>query len=219
MSGRHFDTASLAVMLVTDPDMAGDRAIEAIVAAAVRGGVTSVQLREKAIDTRRFVERARSLSVALAGVGVPLYVNDRVDVALAAGITHVHVGQSDMRPADVRRLMGDEAVIGLSITRAEDLVEEDLAHVDYIGVGPVYPTGTKADASPALGLDGLSAIWAATRLPIVAIGGIDASRAQGVIEAGADGVAVVSAIMAEQDPEAAARAVAEAVGRGFRRLP
>lgn len=219
MSGRDFDRAALAVMLVTDPDMAGDRAIETIVAAAVRGGVTSVQLREKAIDTRRFVERARSLSAALAGVGVPLFVNDRVDVALAAGITHVHVGQSDMRPADVRRLMGDEAVIGLSITRTEDLVEEDLAHVDYIGVGPVYPTGTKADAAPALGLDGLSAIWAATRLPIVAIGGIDASCAQGVIAAGADGVAVVSAIMTAADPEAAAKAVAEAVGRGFSRLP
>ncbi len=115
--------------------------------------------------------------------------------------------------------MGDEAVIGLSITRTEDLVEEDLAHVDYIGVGPVYPTGTKADAAPALGLDGLSAIWAATRLPIVAIGGIDASCAQGVIAAGADGVAVVSAIMTAADPEAAAKAVAEAVGRGFSRLP
>jgi thiamine-phosphate pyrophosphorylase len=209
---RRIDPARLRLMLVTDPDMAGDRPLEAIVAAAVRGGVTAVQLRDKTAPTQAFVERARALGALLAPLDVPLFVNDRVDVALAAGLTHVHVGQSDMRPTDVRRLMGERAVIGLSITGLADLRAEDLIHVDLLGVGPIHPTGSKADASPALGLDGLAEIRAATALPIVAIGGLSTGTVAAARKAGANGVAVVSAIMAAARPEEAARALRDAWG-------
>lgn len=208
MSGRRFDPACLRLMLVTDRPMAQGRSLVEVVAAAVAGGVTSVQLREKTADTRRFVELARDLDALLRPLGVPLWINDRIDVALAAGIDHVHVGQSDMTPADVRRLMGPRAVIGLSITRPEELVAEDLTRVDCLGVGPVFATATKSDAAPALGLDGLAAIRRAGGLPVVAIGGIGPAEVAAVRATGVEGVAVVSAIMAAADPRAAARALA-----------
>lgn len=210
MSGRRFDPTCLRLMLVTDRPMAQGRSLVEVVAAAVAGGVTSVQLREKTADTRRFVELARDLDALLRPLGVPLWINDRIDVALAAGIDHVHVGQSDMTPADVRRLMGPTAVIGLSITRPEELVAEDLARVDCLGVGPVFATATKSDAAPALGLDGLAAIRRAGGLPVVAIGGIGPAEIAAVRATGVEGVAVVSAIMAAADPHAAARALAGA---------
>lgn len=210
MSGRRFDPACLRLMLVTDRPMARGRSLVEVVAAAVAGGVTSVQLREKTADTRRFVELARDLDALLRPLGVPLWINDRIDVALAAGIDHVHVGQSDMTPADVRRLMGPTAVIGLSITRPEELVAEDLAPVDCLGVGPVFATATKSDAAPALGLDGLAAIRRAGGLPVVAIGGIGPAEVAAVRATGVEGVAVVSAIMAAADPRAAARVLAGA---------
>lgn len=210
MSGRRFDPACLRLMLVTDRPMAQGRSLVEVVAAAVAGGVTSVQLREKTADTRRFVELARDLDALLRPLGVPLWINDRIDVALAAGIDHVHVGQSDMTPADVRRLMGPTAVIGLSITRPEELVTEDLARVDCLGVGPVFATATKSDAAPALGLDELAAIRRAGGLPVVAIGGIGPAEIAAVRATGVEGVAVVSAIMAAADPRAAARALAGA---------
>jgi thiamine-phosphate pyrophosphorylase len=200
--------ADLRLMLVTDRDMAGDRILDDIVLAAVRGGVTSVQLREKTAGTRAFVDYARSLAERLAPLGVPLVINDRIDVALAAGIPNVHVGQSDMRPADVRRLMGATATIGLSITAAAEMRGEDLGAVDYLGVGPVYPTGSKADAAPALGLDGLAAIKAMTHLPVIAIGGIGIANAAAVRATGVEGVAVVSAVMVAADPAAAAALLA-----------
>jgi thiamine-phosphate pyrophosphorylase len=199
-------------MLVTDRGMIGRRSLDEIVAEAVAGGVDSVQLREKEAPTRVFVDLARALAGRLAPLGVPLFVDDRVDVALAAGLDHVHVGQSDMRPADVRALLGPSAVIGLSITSLDELRPEDLARVDYIGVGPIFPTGSKADAAPVLGLSGLAAIRAATPLPIVAIGGIAAEQAGAVRRAGADGVAVVSAIMTAADPRAAAARLRAAFG-------
>lgn len=208
MSGRRFDPTCLRLMLVTDRPMARGRSLVEVVVAAVAGGVTSVQLREKTADTRRFVELARDLDALLRPLGVPLWINDRIDVALAAGIDHVHVGQSDMTPADVRRLMGPQAVIGLSITRPEELVAEDLARVDCLGIGPVFATATKSDAAPALGLDGLAAIRRAGGLPVVAIGGIGPAEVAAVRATGVEGVAVVSAIMAAADPRAAARALA-----------
>lgn len=212
MSRRRADARAapdaLSLMLVTDEGMLAGRRLDDVVAAAIAGGVRSVQLREKSASTRDFVELARELALRSAAWAVPLFVNDRVDVALAAGIANVHVGQSDLSPADVRQLMGPTATIGLSITRFEELVPADLAVVDYLGVGPIHPTDTKADAAPALGLDGLAAIRRATALPIVAIGGIGFGRVRDALAAGADGVAVVSAVMAACDPEAAARRLA-----------
>jgi thiamine-phosphate pyrophosphorylase len=213
VSAPRLDPAAYRLMLVTDRGMIGTRSLDDVVAAAVAGGVTSVQLREKDTPTRAFVELARALDRRLSAVGVPLFVNDRVDVALAADVRNVHVGQSDMHPDDVRTLLGPDGVIGLSITALDEMRAADLAAVDYIGVGPIHPTGSKADASPAIGLPGLAAIRAVTALPIVAIGGIGVAEAGPVRAAGADGIAVVSAIMAAADPRAAAIALRAALDR------
>lgn len=195
---------ALRLHLVTDSALCGARGILAVVDAAVRGGVTCVQLREKSLDTRAFVERARALKAWLGPLGVPLLINDRVDVALACGADGVHVGQNDMAPEDVRRLM-PRALIGLSVESLAQLAAAERAPVDYYGISPVFATRSKHDAAPALGLDGLRAIRAGTRRPLVAIGGIDAGNAADVMAAGSDGLAVVSALCSSADPEAAAR--------------
>jgi thiamine-phosphate pyrophosphorylase len=194
----------LRLHLVTDSALCGPRGLEAVVEAAVRGGVTCVQLREKSLDTRAFVERARALKALLQGTGVPLLINDRLDVALACGADGVHVGQSDMCPADVRRWM-PQALLGLSIESPDQLAAAEHEPVDYYGVSPVFATATKPDAAPALGLDGLRALRARTHRPLVAIGGIQLSNAAEVVAAGADGLAVVSALCAAADPADVAR--------------
>ena len=197
---------ALRLCLVTDSTLCGERGVLAVVEAAVRGGATCVQLREKALDTRAFVERARALRAWLQPRGVPLIINDRLDVALACGADGVHVGQRDMPAEDVRRHM-PHALIGLSVETLAQLPAAERAPVDYYGISPVFATGTKRDAAPALGLDGLRAIRARTDRPLVAIGGIHAANAAAVIAAGADGLAVVSALCAAADPAAAARAL------------
>lgn len=197
--------ARLQLHLVTDSVLCGARGVEAVVRAAVRGGASCVQLREKTLATRDFVERARALKVLLAPLGVPLLVNDRLDVALACEADGVHVGQGDMPAAEVRRWL-PRAIIGLSIESIEQLraAEHDAA-VDYYGASPVFATPTKTDTAPALGLDGLRELRALTRRPLVAIGGIHAGNAAPVMAAGADGLAVVGALCAADDPTAAAR--------------
>lgn len=198
--------------LVTDRPLCGGRPLEEVVMAAVSGGVTAVQLREKLADTRVFVELARALKARLAPLGVPLLINDRVDVALAAGADGVHVGQSDMEYADVRRLLGPDAIIGLSVENMAHVRAADgLDGVDYLGIGPVFPTATKADAAPAIGLKGLAEARSLSGVPLVAIGGIDLSNAAEVMRAGVDGVAVVSAICAAKDPQAEATRLLEAL--------
>jgi len=195
----------LRLHLVTDSALCGTRGIEAVVEAAVRGGATCVQLREKALDTRPFVERARALKALLAPLGVPLLINDRVDVALACGADGVHVGQRDMAPEDVRRLMPPGSIVGLSIESAAQMIAAERAPVDYYGLSPVFDTSTKTDAAPPLGLAGVRRIRAMTMRPLVAIGGIGFENAAGVMAAGADGLAVVSLLCKAADPEAVAR--------------
>lgn len=203
----------LRLYLVTDRSLAGDRSLEAIVAAAVAGGVSIVQLREKSAPTRAFIEEARAIRDRLAGTGVPLIVNDRVDVALAAGADGVHLGDDDMSVADARRLLGPAAIIGLSLARPP---KED-GDADYYAASPVFATATKADAGPALGLAGIERLRRATRRPLTAIGGIGADNAEAVIMAGADGIAVVSAIMTAGDPGTAARNLRRIVDRAATR--
>ncbi len=201
--------------LVTDRVLCGLRGIEAVVAAAVRGGVTCVQLREKELDTRAFVARARALKDLLRPLGVPLLVNDRLDVALACGADGVHVGQSDMEAEEVRRWM-PHAWIGLSLETPEQLSAAERAPVDYYGVGPIFATATKPDAAPAWGLDGLKALRARTARPLVAIGGLQCHHAAQVVDAGADGLAVVSALCTADDPADAAARFRGAMGFPFR---
>lgn len=202
--------------LITDSGLAGGRPIESVVEAAVRGGVTAVQLREKNCCTRDFVELGRALSRFLAPLDVPLIVNDRLDVALAIGAAGVHIGQRDMDYETARRLLGPDAVIGLSIETIEQARAAEPLDADYLGVGPVFPTATKTDAAPALGLAGLEQVRAVSRHRLVAIGGIGAGNARQAIESGADGVAVVSAICAAGDSERAAGELRQAVDAALR---
>lgn len=193
-----------SLYLVTDRALARGRPTAEIVQEAVAGGVTCVQLREKDCGTREFLAEARKLLAILRPLGVPLIINDRVDVALAAGADGVHVGQQDMPLADVRRLGPAGWIIGVSAESLDDAVRAEQGGADYIGVSPVFATPTKADHASPLGLDGLRRIRAAVRIPLVAIGGLHAGNAREVIRAGAAGLAVVSAIVAADWPRAAA---------------
>jgi len=200
--------------LVTDSALANGRSLAGIVAAAVKGGVTLIQLREKTASTRAFIEQARVLKRLLAPLRVPLLINDRIDVALAAGADGAHVGQQDMPVALARQLLGPAAIIGLSITELGQVRDRDVELADYLGVGPIFAQSTKLDATPPLGLDGLAEVRRATGKPIVAIGGVSAANADAVRSAGADGIAVVSAIMGADDPRAAAAALVSAPKAG-----
>mgnify|MGYP001271392602 CR=1 FL=1 len=202
--------------LVTDRELAGGRDLLDVVLAAVRGGVTLVQLREKAAPTRDFVALARELKARLE---VPLIVNDRVDVALAAGADGVHVGQSDMPYADARELMGPDAVIGVSVESLADAEAAEPLDADYLGLSPVHATPTKTDVATQLGLDGVRAIRARSRHRLIGIGGLNADNAGEVIRAGADGIAVVSAIVAAPDPEGAARELRAAIDAALEERP
>lgn len=193
------------VYLVTDRSLCLNRPIANVVMQAVQGGVSYVQIREKDISTRLFVEEAKAIKKVLEPYKVPLIINDRIDVALACGADGVHIGQDDMPYVIVRKLMGPKAIIGLSVETWEDVEETQRLDVDYIGVSPVFPTPTKTDTKGAWGLEGLARIKAFSHHPLVAIGGINESNAADVIKAGADCIAVVSAICAAPDPIAAAK--------------
>ena len=204
-SGRaEMGAVDYSLYLVTDRALARGRATAEIVRAAVAGGVTCVQLREKECGTREFIEEARAVQAGLRGTGVPLIVNDRVDVALAVGAEGVHLGQRDMAIADARRLGPPGWIVGVSAESVEDAVRAEREGADYVGASPVFATPTKADHAAPLGLDGLRRLRAAVKLPLVAIGGIHAGNARETVRAGADGLAVVSAIVAADDPRAAA---------------
>lgn len=202
--GRH----ALRVYLVTDARLSLGRPLDEVVAAAVRGGATCVQLREKALPTRDFVAQARALKAVLNAQGVPLVINDRVDVALACGADGVHLGQSDMDVEDARRLLPPHVFIGWSVETPADVQRAARLPVDCLGVSPVFATPTKTDTHTPWGLDGLRQVRAATDLPLVAIGGIHAGNALEVLRHGADGLAVVSAICSAPDPQAAAAELA-----------
>jgi thiamine-phosphate pyrophosphorylase len=203
-----FDRAMLRLVAVSqEPAGSADEFLE-LVAAAVRGGATCVELRAKTLEASKLVELARAL---VSRVPVPVIVNDRADVAIAAGAAGVHLGVEDLPCTAVRTCAPDGFVIGASVGS-----DEELAHArgaDYVGVGPVYATTSKSDAGTAIGVQEMARLIRATGCPGVGIGGIDGSNARAVIAAGADGVAVVSSIFGAQDPEAAARAVRSAIGK------
>ena len=191
--------------LVTDRGLCGDRPLETVVLQAVRGGVACVQLREKDLSTRAFLEETARIKALLSPLNVPLLINDRVDVALAVGADGVHVGQSDMPCEVVRRLLGPAAILGLSVETWQDVERAQDQPVDYLGVSPIFETPTKTDTRCAWGLEGLARIRAYSRHPLVAIGGLNASNLADAVRAGADGIAVVSAVCAAPDPGQAAR--------------
>ncbi len=206
----------LTLYLVVGSDVTQGRPLDEIVAAALRGGATLVQLREKAFGDAALVEAARALKSRLAPLGVPLIVNDRVEAAQAAGADGVHLGQDDLDAVRARAILGPDALIGVSAGTAEEAARVDPGLADYVGIGSVYATATKPDAGPPIGIAGLAALAATLApLPVVAIGGIGARNAAQVMAGGgADGIAVVSAICGAQNPEAAARALRREIDAG-----
>lgn len=196
-----------SLYLVTDRVLAGERPLDEIVRRSIEGGVTVVQLREKDLGTRDFLGRAMALRHLTSELGVPLIINDRVDIALACEADGVHLGQEDMDCATARRIAGAEMLIGVSVNTPAEAMEAERAGADYLGAGPVFATPTKTDTSPPTGLSGIGAIRRAVRLPLVAIGGISSANAGEIIRRGADGVAVVSAIVASSAPGLSAREI------------
>ena len=194
----------LSLYLVTDRKLAGPRNLLEVVQKAIKGGVTVVQLREKDLSAREFYELGIRTKELLPP-DVPLLIDDRLDLALAIGTDGLHLGQRDLPVEIARKLLGPPAIIGLSVENLSQLQAAKQLPVDYLAISPVFSTPTKTDTGPAWGLDGLRTARELTCLPLVAIGGIDENNAASVIQAGADGVAVVSAICAAPDPEEAAR--------------
>lgn len=206
MTGRAvFD---LSLYLVAGGADVGDRPLVEVVEAAVRGGVTLVQLREKELAEAEMTALARRLKAVLRPFGVPLIVNDRLEVALAAGADGLHVGQDDLAPAAARAALGPDRILGVSAGNRAEAATADPSLVDYVGVGPVYSTASKADAGSAIGPAGLEALRRQLDpLAVVAIGGIGEGAVAEVLSCGVAGLAVVSAICAAADPEAAAQAL------------
>ena len=205
----------LRLYALADPAVSGGRPLADLVR-RIAGSATLVQLRDKHGSTRAMLAEARALIGVLAPLDIPLLINDRVDVALAAEADGVHIGQDDMSAADARLLLGKTAIIGLSVKTLEQAREAPLDLLDYVAIGGVYGTTSKDNTSAPIGIDGLRAIAAAIRarepkFPICAIAGINAENAADVIAAGADGIAVISALSMAPDPGLAARTLRNAV--------
>lgn len=176
-----------------------------VVRQAIAGGVDMVQLREKTADTRTFLERALALKILLRGTGVPLIINDRIDIAFAVDADGVHLGQSDMPVKIARRLLGPDKIIGLSVEDFEQIEFANNLDVQYIGISPIFATPTKTDTKAPFGLEGAQQAVAMSKHPTIGIGGINATNIAAVRATGLDGVAVVSAIMSAPDPKKAAQ--------------
>ncbi len=211
----------LRLYALVDPAVAGGRTL-ADLAGLIANSATLVQLRDKHRSTRVMVEEARSLRAVLEPAGVPLLINDRVDVALAAEADGVHIGQDDMTAEDARLLLGRTAIIGLSLSTVQQAQAAPLDLIDYVGIGAVYPTGSKEDVSTPIGVAGLREIVQVVRarkpgFPVCAISGITAGNAAETIVAGGDGVAVISALSLAGDPAQAARDLRAVVDAALKR--
>jgi thiamine-phosphate pyrophosphorylase len=201
---------ALAVVAITDDLRDGIDGLVARAMAAERGGITMLQVRLKEASDRELLRVTRALVGALT---VPVAVNDRTDIAIAAGAAGVHLGMSDLPIAVARTMVPLGFLVGASLTNAGELPE--IQDADYIGVGPLFGTPSKTDAAPALGLEAAVALGRAARRPMVAIGGIDASNAHAIVAAGFDGVSVIRAVLSHPDPEGAARVLRAAVQDGL----
>jgi thiamine-phosphate pyrophosphorylase len=206
----------LRLYAIVDAERAGGRELADLARRVAEGGATLVQLRAKRSETRTIVEAARAIKAALAPFAIPFVVNDRIDVALAAHADGVHIGPDDMTAEDARALLGPDAIIGLSIKTVEQAAAAPLELIDYAGIGGVYATLSKRQKSAPIGPEGFGRVAEVLRrraenLPLCGIAGIDAGNAAAVIAAGADGVAVISALSLAPDPAAAARGLRNTV--------
>lgn len=205
---KRFD---LSLYLVLDPELSLPLGMVETARRAVAGGVTLVQLRDKNASTAQMVETGRALKAALLGTGVPMIVNDDVEAAIAIGADGLHVGQGDMDAQTARRLIGQDMILGLSVETEVLAAAVDPAVVDYVGAGPVFATATKPGHKPPVSMEGLARLVTATSLPAVAIGGLKVDHVEAVLGAGAQGLAVVSAICGQPDPRAAAFELSQAI--------
>jgi thiamine-phosphate diphosphorylase len=194
-----------SLYLVTDRNISKGRHNLSVVESAVRGGVSCVQLREKNCSTFEFIEQALLLKKFLSDQNIMLIINDNLEVAQAVGADGIHLGQKDTPLSTAKKIIGDSMIIGISAEYLNDAVRAEKEGADYIGVGPIYSTATKTDTGAPIGLDGLIKIRKSVKIPIVAIGGVNHTNAESVIKSGADGIAVVSAIVSAKNPEKAAR--------------
>jgi thiamine-phosphate pyrophosphorylase len=210
----------LRLNAIVDPERSGGYNLAELARLCAEGGATLVQLRDKVSETRAMVDEARAIKQALVPFSVPFVVNDRVDVALAAGADGVHLGQDDMKAEDARRLLGSGAIIGLSVKNVNEAEAAPITVIDYVGSGGVYGTLSKQQKNAPIGPEGLARVIGVLRsraqkaqkeIPVCGIAGIDAGNAAPVIAAGADGVAVISALSLASDPAAAARSLRQVV--------
>ena len=195
----------LSLYLVTQRGSLSLKAFFDIIKEAVRGGVSVVQLREKGTDIAEFLRIGESLLDILSPMGIPLIINDSVEIALAIGADGVHLGQGDISIAEARRILGPKAIIGLSIETLEQAWAAESLELDYIAASPIFRTPTKVDTSKPWGLEGLKLLCGMTRYPVVSIGGITIENTEDVITAGSSGISVVSAIFNAESPRKAAR--------------
>jgi thiamine-phosphate pyrophosphorylase len=209
-------TIDLSLYLVLDPGLCAGFGMVETARAAVAGGATIVQLRDKHADTPLMIETGRALKAALSGTGALLIVNDNVEAAVAIGADGLHIGQEDMDAPTARARIGDDMILGLSVETEVLAAGVDPAIVDYAGIGPVFATSTKADHKEPTGFAGLARLVRVCPVPAVAIGGLKAAHVGDVFAAGANGLAVVSAICGTRDPEAAAREIAENIKKVHR---
>lgn len=205
---KRFD---LSLYLVLDPDLCADIGMVETARLAVAGGATMVQLRDKHGGTARMIETGLALREILKGAGALLVINDDVEAAIAIGADGLHIGQDDMGPATARAMIGPDMILGLSAESKALAAAIDPAIVDYAGIGPVFATPTKADHKQPIGFDGLARLAKTAPVPTVAIGGLKSEHVASVFAAGADGLAVVSAICGTPDPRAATIRIAEEI--------
>lgn len=209
----------LGLYVITGVDELHGRGHLEVAAAALEGGADALQLREKHAGGKELLHLARALKGLRdeKSPGCLILVNDRLDVALAAGVEGCHLGQEDLPVEEARRVAGEDLIIGVSVSSLQEAVQAERKGADYLGVGPVFPTPTKPDAGEPIGLETIRRIKERIKLPLVAIGGVNADNLEEVFRAGADGVAVISAVLAAEDMYKAVRELREAVDACLRK--
>lgn len=198
-----------SLYLITDRELVGPKDFLISVRRALEGGVTLLQVREKTVNSRDFYDIGLKLKALAAEFAVPLIVNDRVDLALSLDADGVHIGQEDLPLETVRRIIGKDKLLGYSVSSIEEAVYGERLGADYLGAGPVYPTGSKLDAGLAIGIEGLKAIRERVNIPVVGIGGIGPANLNQVKGTGIAGISVISAILSQPDPYQAAKELSD----------
>lgn len=207
-----------SLYLVTDRDLSLGRSNLEVIQAAVRGGVTLVQLREKEATTKEFYQEGLKIRAYLKARDIPLIINDRIDMALALDAEGVHLGQEDMPIDAARKILGPQKIIGASVFTPEEAKIAEALGADYLGLSPIFVTETKPELIQHLGIKGIPLLKEAVKIPVVGIGSMSESNAYEAVKAGLDGVAVVSAICSREDPRAAAEAIKKEVLRAKKDL-